>query len=106
MVGRLVLASFRASGGRPSGPGVFPSFNVFSALLISAFESGFVSTLNNISAIGMSGLSAGGSLLRISLKCSSHLDLCSTSLFMVLPSLSFTGFEGFLLFPANVLVIS
>ena len=31
-------------------------------------------TLNKISAIGMSGLSAGGSLLRISLKCSSHLD--------------------------------
>ena len=90
----------------PSDPGVFPSFNIFSALLISAFEGGFVLTLNNISAIGMSGLSAGGSLLRISLKCSSHLYLWSASLFMVLPSLSFTGFEGFLLFPASVLVIS
>ena len=54
----------------------------------------------------MSGLSAGGSLLRVSLKCSSHLDLCSTSLFKVLPSLSFIGFERFLLFPASVLVIS
>ena len=63
-------------------------------------------TLNNTSAIGMSGLFAGGSLLRISLKCSFHLDICSTSLFKVLPSLSFIGFEGFLLFPASVLVIS
>ena len=87
----------------PSGPGFFPSFNIFSSLLTSAFDGGFVLTLNNISAIG---LSAGGSLLRISLKCSSHLDLCSASLFMVLPYLSFTGFEGFLLFPASVLVIS
>ena len=100
------LSDFRASSGMPSGPGIFPSFNVFSALLISAFEGGFVLTLNNISAIGMSGLSAGGSVLRISLKCSSHLDLCSASLLMVLPSLSFTGFKGFLLFPTSVLVIS
>ena len=53
----------------------------------------------------MSGLSAGGSLLRVYLKCYFHLDICSTSLFKVLPSLSFTGFEGFLLFPASVLVI-
>ena len=52
-------------------------------------------TLNNTSAIGMSGLFAGGSLLRISLKCSFHLDICSTFLFKVLPSLSFIGFEGF-----------
>ena len=89
----------------PSGPGVFPSFNILSALLISAFEGGFVLTFNNISAIGMSGLSVGGFLLRISLKCSFHLDICPTSLFKVLPSLSFTGFEGFLLFPASVLVI-
>ena len=59
-------------------------------------------TLKNVSAIGMSGLSAGGSLLRIYLKYSSHLDLCSTSLLMVLPSMSFTGFEKFLLFPASV----
>ena len=81
MVCRLVLASFHPL--------------TFSALLISTFEGGFVLTLSNISAIGMSGLSAGGSLLRVSLKCSSHLDLCSTSLFMVLPSLSFTGIEGF-----------
>ena len=50
-------------GGMPYGPGVFPSFNIFSVLLISAFEIGFVLTRNNISAIGMSGLSAGGSLL-------------------------------------------
>ena len=57
--------------------GVFPSFNIFSALRFSVFESGFVLTLNNISAIGVSGLSAGGSPLRISFKCSSHLDLCS-----------------------------
>ena len=106
MVCRLVLASFRASGGMPSGPGVSPSFNIFNALLVSAIKGGFVLTLNNISAIGMSGLSAGGSLLRIYLKCSSHFDICSASLFMVLPSLSFTGFEGFLLFPASVRVIS
>ena len=89
-----------------SGPGVFPSFNIFSALRISAFEGGFVLTLNNISAIGMSGLSGVRSLLRISLKCSFHLDICSASLFKVLPSLSLTGFEGFLLFLASVLVIS
>ena len=79
--------SFSASGGIPSGPGVFPSFKIFSALLISAFEGRFMLTLNNISAIGMSGVSVGGSLLRISLKCSSHPDLCSASLFMVLLSL-------------------
>ena len=51
-------------------PGVFPSYNIFRALLISAFEGGFVLTFNTISAIGMSGLSIRGSLLRISLKCS------------------------------------
>ena len=45
-----------------SGPGVFPSFNIFSALLISAFEGGFVLTVDNISAIGMSDISAGGFL--------------------------------------------
>ena len=98
----VIGSASRASGGMPSGPGVFTSFNIFSALLISAFECGFVLTLNTISAIGMSGLSAGGSLLRIYLKCSSHVDLCSTSLFMVLSSMSFTGFERFLLFPASV----
>ena len=101
----VIGSAFRASGGRLSGPGVYLSFNIFSALLISAFEGGFVLTLNNISAIGMFGLSADGSLLRISLKCSSHLDLCSTSLFMVLPSLSFAGFEGFLLFPASCYIL-
>ena len=53
----------------------------------------------------MSGLSAGGSLLRISLKCSSHLDLCSASLLMVLPSSTFTGFEGFFLFPGSLLYL-
>ena len=67
------MSAFIALGGMASGPGVFPSFNIFSALLISAFGDGFVLTLNNISAIGMSGLSAGGSLLRISLNSSSHL---------------------------------
>ena len=41
-----------------------------------------------MSAIGMSGLSAGGSLLRTSLKFSFHLDICSAS------------------FPANVLGVS
>ena len=90
----------------PSGGGVFPSFNIFSALLISAFEGGFVLTLNNTSAIGMFGISADGSLLRISLKCSFHLDICTASLFKFLPSLYFTGFEGFLLFTASVLIIS
>ena len=64
----VIGSAFRASGGMPSGRGVFPSFNNFSALLISPFEGGFVLTLNNISAIGRSGISAGGSLLRISLK--------------------------------------
>ena len=64
----VIGSAFRASGGMPSGRGVFPSFNNFNALLISPFEDGFVLTLNNISAIGRSGLSAGGSLLRISLK--------------------------------------
>ena len=64
----VIGSAFRASGGMPSGHGVFPSFNNFSALLISPFEGGFVITLNNISAIGRSGLSAGGSLLRICLK--------------------------------------
>ena len=49
----------------PSGPGIFLSFNTFSALLISIFKGGFVLALNNIFAIGMSGLSAGGSRLRI-----------------------------------------
>ena len=102
----VIGSAFRACGCMSSGPGVFPSFNIFSALIISAFEGGFVLTLNNISAICMSGLSALGSVLRISLKCSSHPDLCSTSLFKVLPSLSFTGFERFLLFPASVVVIS
>ena len=94
----VIGSAFRASGGRLSGPGVYLSFNIFSALLISAFEGGFVLTLNNISAIGMFGLSVDGSLLRISLKCSSHLDLCSTSL-------SFAGFEGFLLFPASCYIL-
>ena len=77
----------------PSGPGIFPSFNIFSALLISGFEGGFVLTLK----IKKFAVSVGGSLLRVSLKCSSHLHLCSTSFFMVLPSLSYTGFERFLL---------
>ena len=63
----VIGSAFKASGGMLSGPGVFPSFNIFSALLISFFEGRFVLALNNISAIGMSGLFAGGSLLRISL---------------------------------------
>ena len=59
----FIGSAFRISGGMPSGTGVFPSFNIFSVLFISAFEGGFVLTLNNISAIGMSGLSAGVSSL-------------------------------------------
>ena len=43
----VIGSAFRASGGRLSGPGVYLSFNIFSALLISAFEGGFVLTLNN-----------------------------------------------------------
>ena len=93
----VIGSAFRASGGMPSGRGVFPSFNNFSAVLISPFAGGFVLTLNNISAIGRSGLSAGGSLLRISLKF--FPILIFSSLPCVLPYLSFTGFERFLLFP-------
>ena len=55
----FIGSAFRASGGMPSGAGVFPSFNIFSVLLFLAFEGRFVLTLNNISTVGISGLSAG-----------------------------------------------
>ena len=34
----VIGSAFRASGGMPSGPGVFPSFNILSALLISKVD--------------------------------------------------------------------
>ena len=41
----------------PSGPGVFPFFNViYSGLLISAFKGGFVVTFNSIYVICRGGL--------------------------------------------------
>ena len=55
-------------------------------------------TFNNISAISLSGLSTDGSLLRITLKFSFHLDRYSTSLCTVIPSLFFIGFEEFVVY--------
>ena len=55
---------------------------------------------------GMSAGTDGGGRLSVSMKCSAHLFLWSPSLVMVLPSLSFTGRLGFLVFPESTLVIS
>ena len=90
----------------PSGPGVFPFFNViYSGLLISLFKGGFVVTFNSISAIGMFGRSTGGCGLRISLMCSSHLDPSSSSLFMVLPSLFMVLPSLFMVLPSLFMVL-
>jgi len=75
------VSSFGASGVIPSGHGALQSINILSAMVISTSVGGFMSIFIHISAAGIF-------ILMISLKCSSHVDLCFASLFMSLSSLS------------------
>ena len=61
-------------------------FDLLSDLLISAFESEFiVLTFNSISTVGVADVSTSDFLLKTLFKCSSYIDICSASLFTVLP---------------------
>ena len=100
------MSAFRASGGMPSGPAALPDLRVLMAFIISVLVGGLMLTSSTCAAGGMSGGVGGGSLLSVSLKCSAHLALWSSSMVMMSPFLSLTGWVGLLFFPERVLVIS
>ena len=99
-------SAFRAFGGMPSGPAALPDLKDLMAFMISCFVGELVLTSSSCVARGMSGGAGGGGLFRISLKCSAHLTLCSSSPVMVSLFLSLTERVGLLVFPDSTLVIS
>ena len=84
-------SALRASGGIPSGPAALPDLRDLMALVISVLLGGLVLMSRSSVAGGMSGGVGGAGLLSVSLKCSAHLALCSSSVAMAFPFLSFTG---------------
>ena len=73
------MSALSASGGIPSGPAALPDLSDFMALVISALLGGLVLMSNRWVGGGMSGGMEGAGLLRVSLKCSAHLALSSSS---------------------------
>ena len=100
------MSAFRASGGIPSGPAALPDLRDLIALAILVLLGGLVLISRSWVGGGMSGGARGAGRLSVSLKCSAHLALCSSSPGMVFPSLSLTGRLGLLFFPDSALVIS
>ena len=100
------MSAFRASGGISSGPAALPDLRDLIALAISVLLGGLVLISRSWLGGGMSGGARGAGRLSVSLKCSAHLALCSSSPGMVFPSLSLTGRLGLLFFPDSALVIS
>ena len=92
------MSAFNASGGIPSGPAAFPDFRDLMALAISFLVGGLVLMSRSSVGGGMIGGTGGAGLLSVSLKCSAHLALCSSSLVMAFPFLSLTGRLGWLFF--------
>ena len=88
-------SALRASSGMPSCLAVLPDLRYLMAFMVSCFVGGLVLTSSSSVAGGMSGGAGGGGLFRISLKCSVHLTLCSSSPVMVSPLLSLTGVACF-----------
>ena len=78
-------SAFRASGGMPSGPAALPDLRKLMAFTFSCYVGCLVLTSSSCVAAGMSGGAGGGCLIRISLKRSVHLALCSSSPVMVSP---------------------
>ena len=100
------MSAFKASGCIPSGPAALPDFRDLMALLISLLVGGPVLISRSSVGGGISGRMDGVGLLSVSLKCSAHHALWSSSPDMVLPFLSLMGRFGLLFFPERVLVIS
>ena len=94
------MSTFRASGGMPSWPAAFPDFSDFMALAISALLGGLVLASRSSDGGGMSG---GAGLLSVSLKCSAHLGLCSSSPDRMFPFSSLTFFHFSILLPVSSL---
>ncbi|RUS71184.1 hypothetical protein EGW08_021054 [Elysia chlorotica] len=100
------MSALRASGGIPSGPAALPDLRDLMALVISALLGAFVFMLRGSVCDGMSTGVDGAGLFSVSLKCSAHRRLWSSSPGMVFPSLSFMGRLLEFFFPESVLVIS
>ena len=101
------MSAFRASGGIPSGPAALPDLRDLIALAISVLLGGLLLISRSWVGCGMSGGARGAGRLSVSLKCSAHLALCSSSPGMVFPSLSLTGRLGLgFFYPDSALVIS
>ena len=75
------------------------------ALRTSALVGGFVCTGICASADGIVGCVVGGGRFRSLLKCSAQCLLCTASLVIDFPLLSFTGFICVDLFPDGNLVV-
>ena len=84
----------------------FPDFSDLMALAIPASRGGSVLTSRSSDGGGMSGGAGGAGLLSVSLTCSAHLALCSSSPDRMFPFSTLTGRLVFLFFPERVLVIS
>ena len=76
------MSAFRASGGMPSGPAALPDLRVLMAFIIYVLVGGLMLTSSTCAAGGMSGGVGGGGLLSVSLKCSAHLVVFITRVFM------------------------
>ena len=73
------MSAFRASGGIPSGPAALPDLRDLIALVISVLLGGLILISRSWVGGGMSGGARGAGRLSVSLKCSAHLALCSSS---------------------------
>ncbi len=84
-------SALRASAGILSGPGALLFLERMIAFLISALVGRLQSTDRGTSAGCMFALTAGDGWFSRCDKCSTHLFICSSCVFNVLPRLSLTG---------------
>ena len=104
MLVEVWMSAFRVSGGMPSGPAALPDFSDFMTLMISYLVGEPLLIARSSVGGGISNATHGANLLSVSLKCSAHFALWSSSLEMVLLFLFLTGQLGLLFFPERVLV--
>ena len=92
------MSAFRASGGILSGPAALPDLRDLMALAISVLLGGLMLISRSWVGGGMSGGAGGAGRLSVSLKCSAHLALCSSSPGMVFFVCLFVCLVGFFFF--------
>ncbi|VDP83645.1 unnamed protein product [Schistosoma curassoni] len=87
-------SAFSASAGMLSGPAALPLLICLMAILISSIVGGPTLIGRSVGAASMLGGFNGAVRFKSSLKCSTHLFHCPSTLVITSPSLLFNGRSG------------